>query len=351
MDVIIVGQGLAGSVLAWYLIQKRLKVAVIDEDHRGSASMVAAGLVNPVTGKRLVKSWHVDTCLPAALQFYRHLEITFGRSLYHQKPILRLFNNPEEVELWDKRREQPDYERYIGPLCSSHVIGLHTPQTPSGFYIHHSGYLDTRELLQALKTYLQHRQCLVVAPLNYEDIKLSRNRVHWKHISAERLVFCEGYRIRDNPWFCALPLQPAKGEIITLKTHQPLPKEIINGGKWLLPLEPDKLKIGATFQWQPVDSVPSEVGKQQLLNACHQLGWQSRNDQVIQHLCGVRPGTRDKKPFIGWHPGFSRLGVFNGFGAKGSMLIPFFAALFADCLGGAGKLPDEVDIKRFGLLP
>ena len=265
VDVIIVGQGLAGSILAYHLIQKRLKVAVIDDHHRGSSSLVAAGLVNPVTGKRLVKSWYVDTCLPAALQFYRHLEMVLDRSFYHQMPILRLFNNTEDQALWEKRRKQPGYERYIGPLSSPNESGLHIPRSIGGFHIRHSGYLDTGGLLHALSTYLQRRQCLIDAPLNYGDVNVDGKKVRWKNITADRLVFCEGHRIRENPWFCGLPLQPAKGEILTLKTAQSLPKEIINGGKWLLPIEPDKLKIGATFQWLPVDNIPTAAGKQQLL--------------------------------------------------------------------------------------
>jgi len=344
VDVVIVGQGLAGSILAWHLIQKSLDVLVIDDNHQGASSLAAAGLMNPITGKRLVKSWQVDQCLPVALQFYRTLETTLGRPLYYQKRILRLFSNAEERALWNKRRSQSAYRDYLGDIVESNK----SHQSRDGFYIRHSGYLDTKELLWGVKTYLQQRNRLMETPLSYADIRISGGEVRWKDITAERLVFCEGHRMRENPWFSRLPLQLAQGEILTVKTVQPLPKEIINGGKWLVPIEPNTLKIGATFQWQPIDGVPTSTGKQELLDAGRLLGWDSCNDDVVEHVCGVRPGTSDKKPFIGSHPRYPRLSVFNGFGAKGSLLIPYFAALFADCLCGSVLLPDEVDIRRFG---
>ena len=348
-DVIVVGQGLAGSILAWQLIQKGLDVAVIDNNHRGSSSRVSAGLINPITGKRLVKSWEVDHCLPAAMQFYCALESIFKRTLFHSKPILRLFDNAEERALWQKRRVQNDYQHYLGSLYTANETTPTAYRPLGGFYIHQCGYLDTTALLVAVKTHLQRQQRLIEAPLNYTDITINQSNVSWKNISANHLVFCEGHRIRENPWFSWLPLQPAQGEILTVKTQQPLPWEIINRGKWLLPVAADTFKIGATFQWKPIDGVPTEAGKHQLLEACRSLGWRGQDDRVAEHLCGVRPGSRDKKPFIGSHPLHPRLCVFNGFGAKGSLLIPYFAALFTDYLNGLAELPDEVNIRRFDL--
>lgn len=341
VDVIIVGQGLAGSMLAWHLLQNQFRVVVIDDSHRGSSSLVAAGLVNPITGKRLVKSWHVEHCLPAALRFYRTLEDVLQKPLYHEKTIIRLFANQQEREQWARRRNQPQYQCYLGGLLEDSDAHI------GGFYIQQSGYLDTRELLSGIKDLLRQRDCLIETCVDYDDFTIHAQDVSWKHVRAAHLIFCEGHRIRNNPWFNTLPLQSAQGEILSLKIAQPLPKHIINSGKWVLPIAPDVVKVGATFQWQPLDGIPTAVGRSELLNAFHHL-WPANPDyQVIEHVCGVRPGTRDKKPFIGMHPRYAQLGVFNGFGAKGAMWIPYFAERFANFLSGSMRLPDETDIRRF----
>jgi glycine/D-amino acid oxidase-like deaminating enzyme len=343
-DFIIVGQGLAGSVLAWSLIQKQLRVIVVDDHHRGSSSQVAAGVVNPISGKRMLKSWNVDRCLPAAVSVYRSMEAILQRSLYHEMPVLRWFDSRQERDLWQHRRVQTEYQPYFGAELEAEPT---ISNAYGGCNIRQSGFLNTRELLAGIKAFLQHHDSYIETAVDYEQIRLPPGEVVWQDMSAKRLIFCEGHRMLNNPWFSGLPLQPAQGEILTLKVTPPLPRHIINRGKWLLPLEPDKIKVGATFQWQPIDGKPTEQGKQELLAASERLWHGSRANQLVDHECGVRPGTRDKKPFIGMHPRYPQLGVFNGFGAKGSLWIPYYAEQFAAFLSGSAALPEETDIRRF----
>ncbi len=341
-DVIIVGQGMAGSLLAWQLLQKSLRVIVIDDSHRDSASTVAAGLMSPVGGKRLLKSQNVDCCLPAAVTLYRTLEAALQRPLYHELPLLRRFNSQEERTLWQQRRSQAEYRDYLGEESDSYA-------PYGGGYIRQAGYLDTRALLTGMQEYLKRSDSYIAAHMDYADLRIEGEHVEWRGRRANYLVFCEGYRLRDNPWFSSLPLQPAQGDILTLKVFDPAPAQIINDGQWLLPVAPDQVKVGATFQWEPLDGVPSDAGKRQLLQAFGRLWPAAQTPRVLAHDCGVRPSTRDKKPFIGLHSRFPGLGVFNGFGAKGALLMPYYAEIFADFLCGSVRLPIEVDIARFDL--
>ena len=344
VDVIIVGQGLAGSLLAWQLIQKQLRVVVMDDHHHGSSSLVAAGLVNPISGKRLLKSWNVDRCLPAALRTYRSMEGFFNRPLYHEMPVLRLFDSPQQRDLWKHRRSEPEYQRYFANALESDPGCLNDY---GGCYVRHSGYLNTRELLAGIKTFLQRQDSFIATDIRYDEIRLLPDAVIYQDVWANHLVFCEGHRISRNPWFSGLPLQPAQGEILSLKVSKPVPQYIVNRGKWLLPVAPDRVKVGATFQWQPIDGEPTLQGKQELLAAYRLLSKTDSTCQVVDHECGVRPGTRDKQPFIGMHPRYPQLGVFNGFGAKGALWIPYYAEKFADVLTGSTRLPQETDIRRF----
>lgn len=60
-DYLIVGQGIAGTLLTHFLLKKNKKFLVADLYNPNSASSVAAGLFNPVTGRRLVKTWKADS--------------------------------------------------------------------------------------------------------------------------------------------------------------------------------------------------------------------------------------------------------------------------------------------------
>ena len=59
-DAIIVGQGLAGTTLAWCLLEAGLSVLVTDREEEVTSSKIAAGLITPITGQRLALSWQVD---------------------------------------------------------------------------------------------------------------------------------------------------------------------------------------------------------------------------------------------------------------------------------------------------
>ena len=67
----------------------------------------------------------------------------------------------------------------------------------------------------------------------------------------------------------------------------------------------------------------------------------------MQKKVGVRPGTKDRKPFLGRHPYHPQLAVFNGFGAKGSLMIPWYSQHFSQYLLGKGEIFSSADIKRY----
>ncbi len=73
-DFIIVGQGIAGSVLSVSLMKEGYTVCVINNSDLSSCSSVAAGIWNPVVFKRLTKSWLADEVVPELNSFYSYAE-------------------------------------------------------------------------------------------------------------------------------------------------------------------------------------------------------------------------------------------------------------------------------------
>ncbi len=217
VDFLIIGQGLAGSLLAWELLQRGCKVMVLD-DGRENASQVAAGLINPVTGMRLVKSSDVDVLLPAARQLYRQLSGFFKQEFYKEKPMLRLLRSKAEIGACQKRLADPAYHAYLGNLLSPGHFSDPLNSFAGVLEQKQTAYLLTRPLLASLKGYFISRHSYRQAILDYQDIHW-QPKPHWQDIHARQIIFCEGYRAIYNPWFSWLPFQPAQGEILTLESE------------------------------------------------------------------------------------------------------------------------------------
>lgn len=341
IDFLIIGQGLAGSLLAWELMQRGCNVVIVDNGLE-NASQVAAGLINPITGMRLVKSADVDTLLPVAKQLSGQLGDFFQQDFYIEKPMLRIFHSAKEQSHCEKRLNNPDYQPYLGDSYAA----IELLNMPFGAVTQQqTGYLLTRLLLACLKDFFIAKGCYQQAAFDVADIQL-HPALCWRGVLPKRIIFCEGYHAMHNPYFAHLPFQAVKGEILTLLHSHHLPDTILHYGQWLIPLNVHQVRIGATFDWQNLNNQTTELGKNTLLHGLKTV-LPHFDCEVQDHQANVRPCTLDKQPFIGFHPQHPQLAIFNGFGAKGSLQIPWYSQQFANTLLNNAALPASADIQRY----
>jgi len=340
IDYLIIGQGLAGSLLAWELMQRGCKIIIIDNG-KENASQVAAGLINPVTGMRFVKATDVDTLLPAAKHCYSQLADVFQQIFYIEKPMLRLFRSATELTHCLKRLDSAEYRDYLGAI-SPPDQPIKNIASPFGYLQQkQTGYLLTRPLLSCLKDFFIAENCYRLAAVDYRDIQMLPS-LRWQDVFPKQIIFCEGHHATKNPWFSWLPFQPVKGEILTLEHQSQLPDKILNFGNWLIPLNSHHIRTGATFDRENLNTLPTERGKDELLNALKSISASLAQATLTNHQANIRPCTLDKQPFIGHHPQYPQLAIFNGFGAKGSLQIPWYSQHFVDALINSTPLPSDI---------
>jgi len=343
VDYLIVGQGLAGSLLSWELIKQGCTVHLIDNQQE-NASQIAAGLINPVTGMRLVKSNHIDSLLPCALKTYQELSHYFKQSFYIEKPILRILRNEKEWLKFQQRLNDPAYSNFLAPQLKQTPHSIHAPL--GVIQQKQTGYLLTKKLLAHLQNFLLTKNNYQAAQFNYSDLQLGKS-VIWHELSAKKIIFCEGYQAINNPWFKTLPFQLAKGEILTLTSKMPLIPNILNYGHWFIPLNKYQFRTGASFDSQHINTHITESARQNLLTSLRQIYPVSKIAHLEQHQANIRPTTLDKAPFIGIHPQHKQLAIFNGFGAKGSLQIPYYSQQFTQYLLHNTAIDPHANCQRY----
>lgn len=119
LDYLIVGKGLAGSILAHQLIDKQKRIGIIDLDNGNTASRQATGLINPVTGRRFVKSWKIDDLLPFAQTYYEKLNINLNDDFFRSSHILKILHSKEQLNDFYCRSNEDAYTPYLAAYQSS----------------------------------------------------------------------------------------------------------------------------------------------------------------------------------------------------------------------------------------
>ena len=344
VDYIIVGQGLAGSVLAYSLMKENQKVLVVDEEAASSSSRVAAGLCNPVVFKRLTQSWMIEEVLPLAKEFYRDQETLLEDDFYFDIPIYKLFVDKKEQEFWRQKSNEPHLFDWIDDKVE-HPFDQELVNYPFGAgKTLQSGFLKTANWLDKFRNFLKSKEAYLNSKFDYDKVEMKDNGVTWNGYSAKKIIFCEGYQSINNPYFDWLPFKLTKGEVLTINFKNLKIDSAINKGAFLLPFE-GNYKFGATYNWDDIDNESTEVGKEQLLKRAERF----INDEivVVEHKAGVRPTVNDRRPLLGVHPQHKELAVLSGLGTKGVMLAPYFANKMVDLILENKELPNEVNINRF----
>lgn len=345
VDSLIVGQGLAGTLLFRELRRKGEKVLIIDKRRAGEASRVASGMWNPLTFRLILKSWRVDELLPVALQTYAELEAECGLKLLYPLRISRVIPDEKYGELWQTKSNDPEFSDYVKPLTV--IPSMHKNlRYPAGRgIVEGAGWLDLVPFLDTFRKQCIESETLLEDEFRMQDVKLTGTGVCWKNVEAKRIIFCEGSELRHNPWFNWLPTKPAQGDVLTLHIPNLNLDEIYNGGFFILPLGDNNYRVGATYEWENLSPTPTEKGKAELLEKFTQA--YKGDFTLVDHKAGIRPTVADRRPILGSHPEFKQLAVFNGLGTKGVMIAPFFAKRMAEFLLDGKPLEDEININRF----
>ncbi len=344
-DFLIVGSGLAGSVLALELLRAGSSVTVIADSSRPSSSRVAGGLVNPVTGKYLAKTWLADELFSGLQAYYEGLEKLFSGSFYHKTGLFRPFTGPEHKKSSLAQITRHGLENYLEVKEAEEGLHLWFSSEPEGMHSPAAGWLDMPLFLDAAALYLQQNTEWVDTVFDFDEFRIQEDRVTFREWNASRVVFCEGFYACNNPYFSWLPFNPVKGETL-LGIMQDYPvSTIVNQGKWIIPLGNDRVRLGATYSWHELNFEPTERGREELLQAAEKM--LKKPFTVTGQQAGVRPATKDRRPFLGKHPQHERLWIFNGLGTKGVSLAPWFAGQLVRNMLHNELIHPEANIERF----
>ncbi len=315
---------------------------VVDESRPFTASKVASGVINPVTGRRIVRTWRIEELLPFASKAYTELENELGESLVKQCSVLDFHSSLQMKEAFDKRLiEEQEY--------------LHKQETFEWkeFFNYHFDIgkispcllIDINLLLNCWREKLKLKSSLLDEEFSLDNCIFNSGYIIYKNVTAKKVIFCDGVAGIGNPFFKNLPYAPNKGEALIAKIPNLPPNYIYKQGISIVPWKDHLFWVGSSYEWDFTTGQPTSAYKEKIADQLKY--WLKMPFEIVDHFASVRPANMERRPFVGLHPKFSSIGILNGMGTKGCSLAPFFAKqLTANLVEGKPIYPDA-DIKRF----
>jgi glycine/D-amino acid oxidase-like deaminating enzyme len=339
---LIVGQGIAGTCIAWQLIKEGKQFKIVDKGSDDSSSFVAAGLYNPIVFKRYTHSWMAEELINYLDKFYAELEDLLQVKFHSKNDIIKVFTNDEEKDFWKKKSPQDqfmsdeiDEEYYLSKLKPNkgvaHVIG--------------GGAVDLKLMLKSFREYLIKNGLIIENAFDYDQLRIEKEAVFYLGESYHSVIFCEGWFATRNPYFPQSAFKLTHGETVEILAEGLPQQDVINKGAFLLPKGNEVYKVGATYRWQAVDGKTSEEGLEELKSKIENI--LSCSYSIKSHEAGVRPTVVDRRPLLGASKQHSNLFFFNGMGTKGVMLAPYFSKQLVEHIIHQASLHHDVHIARY----
>ena len=342
-EVLIIGQGISGTFLSYFLQKSNLSFIVIDDASPNAASRAASGVINPITGRRIVKTWMIEELMEFAKIAYRQIGNELDIECISETTIIDFFPTPQMRNAFmdrfhengeylklprneNDRRKNFNYDFGYGEIGPVFLVDIHS-------------------LLFSFRKKLIAEQHLSEEHFHIKELKISNNTIQYKDITADKIIFCDGIESFANPYFKNLPFAPNKGEALIVEIGN-IPDDLIfKKGMSIVPIKNNLFWIGSSYEWEFDNDGPNKIFRER--TELILLEWLKVPFKVVEHIAAVRPATLERRPFVGFHPVYKNVGILNGMGTKGCSLAPYFSNQLVQHITRQSPIHSEADINRF----
>ena len=337
VDYIIVGDGYAALFFAHQLIKNNKSFYLFSEGKK-SASFVSAGIINPAVLKRFTTFWLAQEQIDSLKKTLSEIEGYTHKNYLIEKPILRVFHDEKEKELWLKKSSEISF-------LSNDFIKINSIKNPFGCgKVNHSARLNVRDFFTDLINFLEQNSHLIKEKFDYNLVKTENST--YKNIQFKNIIFAEGMAVKENPYFSEIPVEANKGHHLEVKISEKIEDDFtIKKKHFIFPLNENTYYYGGTYDREQTHHKIDDSAVEKLTNALAEF---YPNDfEVTQVKFGFRPTVKDRRPIVGAHSEFKNFYVFNGLGARGILNGNYFAINLYNHLENGEEIHPEVDLKRF----
>jgi glycine oxidase len=362
-DVVILGGGVIGCSIAYYLSKADVQVSVLErEEIAAEASSAAAGLLAPlevVTGPKVgadlfLASWSITAALIAEIEAVSGVQVEYQRT-----GALHLVTNADEqsalhryAKVWQAQGSDVtwltgDQVRQYEPLLN--------PALDAALYIPHATSIRPRLMTRAYAEAARKLGAHIYEHTEVTGLQQHAGKVIGVQTGQGETIACQRVVIATGAWSAqigswlglTIPVVPARGQILSLRQPAtPLQHTIFGNGVYLVPKVDSTIYVGATIERVGFNKSNTAGGLAWLLSGAIQLIPELEHATLANIWSGLRPLSSDSYPILGKAPGWENVILATGHGTGGFELSAITGKTIAELMT-TGQTPEL--IQPFGL--
>jgi glycine oxidase len=345
-DVLILGGGVIGLTMAYFLAEERVRVEIVDKGDLGQeASWAGAGMIPPAGNPRLTTTPY-DELLSRSSEMFREFTLDLSDrsgidSGYRGSAAIALLdeNDTETVATW--RQREICAELLDEATMHRMEPGLNR-RFQSGYLLPDYAQVRNPRLVKSLiaaceSWFVNFRPGCPVLGFERTGNRITAVQTATGKLTAEKIVIATGAWSESllAPLGCSLGIRPVRGQIALLNTRWPVVWKILEVGKrYIVPRGDGRVLIGSTEEDAGFDKHTTAAAIRGLLDFALDLAPVLADAMVERTWAGLRPGSPDGMPFLGAVPGLNNLFVASGHFRAGIQLSPITGLLMKQLLLG-----------------
>jgi len=337
--VIIIGGGIVGCMTAMQLRKRGHRVTIVERNQiasqtSGESSWAGGGIIFPLLPwqysdavNALTRSAAVSyQALSRQLLQETGIDANFAQSGFLLLPKFDL----ETALNWCEKN------KLAAQIVKAANFGVQSLSGEDALWLPEVCQIRPPYFMQALRSWLEQNQVTMLEHTQLVPLQQVAQLNSWQTTNGE-ILEADQFVVTSGAWSfellkdtaAKLNIKPMRGQILLYKPEQNLQQMVYREGFYMIPRLDGYLLAGSTLEDVGFDSGVTESVRTELQAKAEAIMPALKNQAVIKHWSGLRPGTPENLPTISAHPSIQNLYLNTGHFRYGLTMAPASAAMIS----------------------
>lgn len=348
--VVIVGGGIVGCMTAMELVDRGCKVTIVERNQiasqtSGESSWAGGGIVFPLLPWQY--SEPVNTLTNYGAKSYaqicqRLLRETGIDTDFEQSGFLLLPKfDTQAATAWCAANQLP------AQTVRASAFGVQSLSGEDALWLPTVGQIRPPYFMQALRKWLENNKVTLLEHTELVPLKEMQKLNDWQTMDGQT-IRADQFVVTSGAWSfellketsAKLNIKPMRGQILLYKPKNNLEQIVYREGFYMIPRRDGYLLAGSTLEDVGFDTTVTEEVRNEISAKAEAIMPELKNQPILKHWSGLRPGTPENLPTISAHPTIENLFMNTGHFRYGLTMAPASAKLVTALMLGEKPIID-----------